>query len=286
MDKLNLTPQQLAFMDTFGYLSFPGLLNDKIVAIQNAFEAVWTERGGGMDGKPHSGKMRSVIVPFIDQSEYLSGLLDDPRVNGIFSSLLGDDFNYIGSDGNFYVGDTNWHSDLDWASDAIGTPRLKYYKMAFYLDPLTRSSGALRVIPGSHRFGEPYAEGLEKQVRKSQDVWGISGAEIPAIPLETNPGDVVVFNFATKHSAWGGDNQRRMFTINATAHYQPDDIGYLKGIISGAARFWIESVYGERMLNSASPERMVHLQQSLDNQAHLPEEVRKAKLTMSEPAHG
>jgi len=46
---------------------------------------------------------------------------------------------------------------------------------------------------------------------------------------------VVVFNFATKHSAWGGGNQRRMFTINATAHYQPEDIGYLKGIISGAA---------------------------------------------------
>jgi len=71
MDKIHLTPQQLAFMDTFGYLSFPGLLSDKIGAIQNAFEAVWTERGGGMDGKPHAGKMRSVIVPFIDQSEYL-----------------------------------------------------------------------------------------------------------------------------------------------------------------------------------------------------------------------
>ena len=97
---------------------------------------------------------------------------------------------------------------------------------------------------------------------------------------------MVVFNFATKHSAWGGGNERRMFTINATAHYQPEDIGYLKGIISGAARFWIDSVYGERMLRSATPERMIHLQQSLDNQGHLPEEVRKAKLTMTEPAHG
>ena len=79
MDKIHLTPQQLAFMDTFGYLSFPGLLKDKIADIEAAFEAIWTERGGGMDGKAHSGKMRSVIVPFIDQSEYLSGLLDDPR---------------------------------------------------------------------------------------------------------------------------------------------------------------------------------------------------------------
>ena len=276
----------MAFIDTFGYLGFPGLLKDKVDTILQAFGEVWAERSGGMDDKAHDGTRRSVIVPFIDQSEVLSGLLDDPRVNGIFSSLLGDDFNYIGSDGNFYVGDTQWHSDLDWSGGSIGTPRLKYYKMAFYLDPLTRSSGALRVIPGSHRFGEAYAEGLEKQIRHSHEKWGVTGAEVPAVALETNPGDVVVFNFATKHSAWGGSQRRRMFTINATAHYQDEDIPYLKTIISGAARFWIDSVYGERMLRTATPERMIHLQQSLDNQGHLPEEVRKAKLTMKEPARG
>ena len=34
-------------MDTFGYLSFPGLLKDKAHAIINAFEAIWAERGAG-----------------------------------------------------------------------------------------------------------------------------------------------------------------------------------------------------------------------------------------------
>ncbi len=131
-----------------------------------------------------------------------------------------------------------------------------------------------------------YVEGLEKNIRNSQEAWGISGAEVPAVPLETKPGDVVVFNWATKHSAWGGGNQRRMFTINTTAHYQPEDIDYLKGIISGAARFWIDKVYGERMLSTATPERMIHLQQSLDNQGDLPEEVRKAKESMAAPARG
>ncbi len=286
MEKILLTPQQMAFMDTFGYLAFPGLLNDRIETISKEFEAVWTEHGGGHSGKAHDGTARSAIVPFIDQSEVLSSLLDDPRVNGIFTSLLGDDFNYLGSDGNFYVGDTGWHSDLDWEGGSLGTPRLKYFKMAFYLDPLTSSSGALRVMPGSHRFGDVYAEGVQKQIRRSQDVWGIPGSEVPAIALETNPGDVVVFNFATKHSAWGGGQRRRMFTINAAAQYQPDDIVYLKNFISGAARFWIESVYGERMLRTATPERMIHLRQSLENQGHLPEEVRKAKLTMTEAARG
>ena len=35
-----------------------------------------------------------------------STLLDDPRIHDIAASILGDDFNYMGSDGNFYVGDT------------------------------------------------------------------------------------------------------------------------------------------------------------------------------------
>jgi len=37
MGKLRLTPQQLAFMETFGYLSFPGLLDDCIDEVIEAF---------------------------------------------------------------------------------------------------------------------------------------------------------------------------------------------------------------------------------------------------------
>src|SRR5437868_12769371 len=108
---MTLTPQQTAFFETFGYLAFPGLLWDRVDAITEAFEEVWREHGGGHHGKPHDEQRRSCIVPFVDQSEVLSSLLDDPRIEGIGASLLGDDFNYMGSDGNFYVGDTPWHSD-------------------------------------------------------------------------------------------------------------------------------------------------------------------------------
>jgi len=108
---MQLTDQQIAYFKAFGFLKFPGLLAKEIDSIIDAFEGIWEERGGGHDGKPHDGKARSVIVPFIDQSERLCALLDDPRIVGIASSLIGDDFNYTGSDGNYYVGDTQWHSD-------------------------------------------------------------------------------------------------------------------------------------------------------------------------------
>lgn len=167
-----------------------------------------------------------------------------------------------------------------------GKPPRVFYKMALYLDPVTATSGALRVIPGSQHYGDHFAEALQASLRTSQDVLGIHGSQVPAIALESNPGDVVVFNQNTKHSAWGGSNRRRMFTINCTAHYKDEEMPLLHNEIGAFARFWVDSVYGEAMVKSASPQRMIHLQQPLSQQAHLVEEVRKAKLTMKEPARG
>jgi ectoine hydroxylase-related dioxygenase (phytanoyl-CoA dioxygenase family) len=286
MTQFQLSPHQLAFMDTFGYLVFPGLLNDRIDRIIEEFEATFAGRGGGHHGAAHDGTARSCIMPFIDQSEYLSSLIDDPRIDGIITSLLGQDYNYLGSDGNFYVGDTHWHSDTDWSGKSRGKPPRTYYKLALYLDPVSAATGALRVIPGSHRYGDRFAEDLQNTLRLAQETWGFGGDHVSAIALDSNPGDVVVFNQALKHSAWGGSNRRRMFTINCTARFAEADMPLLRNEIAGFARFWIDSVYGEAMLRTASPARRVHLEQALGQQDHLAEAVRKAKATMSEPARG
>src|SRR5690348_1595108 len=103
MEIVPLTEAQVRCFETFGFLAFPGLLADRIAEITRAFETVWQSRGGGHNGQPHDGQRRSCIVPFIDQSETLCTLLDDPRILGIAASLLGDDFNYMGSDGNYYA---------------------------------------------------------------------------------------------------------------------------------------------------------------------------------------
>jgi hypothetical protein len=273
------TDQQREFFNTFGYLGFPGLFADRIDDITREFEAVWTGRGGGHYGKAHDGKARSCIVPFIDQREYLASLVDDPRVLAIARALLGDDFNYMGSDGNYYVGDTGWHSD-GWHT------RVTHIKMAFYLDPLTRDTGALRVIPGSHRIGDRFAEGVQRQIGRSEEHWGVAGNAVPAIPLETKPGDLLVFNHNTKHAAFGGGRARRMFTINLCQHYPEDLLDELRGYVNGYARFWIDRVYGEAMTRNAGPERLRHLEQMMANDGHLAELSRRARETMPEPSRG
>ena len=276
-----LTDQQISFFQTFGYLSFPGLMADRSEEIISAFEAVWTARGGGHNGKPHGGEARSCIVPFIDQSETLSSLLDDPRVLGIATSLLGDDFNYMGSDGNFYVGDTGWHSD---GAHRVEDPL--HIKIAFYIDSLTGDTGALRVIPGSHVSGDGYADRLQEQIRQSSERWGIHGRDVPAVVFETQPGDVVLFNHNTKHAAFGGGTRRRMFTMNLCERYPDNRLDDLREYIGKSARFWIDRKYGEKMIRTAGPERMRHLEQVMANDGHLAELSRQAREAMAEPSRG
>jgi ectoine hydroxylase-related dioxygenase (phytanoyl-CoA dioxygenase family) len=276
-----LTKQQLASFHTFGFLAIPGLLADRIARITAEFEAIWAANGGGHNGRPHDGTARSCSVQFVDQSAYLSTLLDDPRIHSIAASILGDDFNYMGSDGNFYIGDTQWHSD-----GYGGRGGRLHIKIAYYLDALTGATGALRVIPGSHRVGEPFADDLQRSIRKSVETWGLPGSAIPAIALATNPGDILVFNHDLKHAAFGGSERRRMFTMNCCQRYPDDKLQDRRDYIGGGARFWVERAYGEVMIRTADPARMAHLEQCLANDGHLAELSRQAREQMPEPARG
>jgi hypothetical protein len=278
-DAFRLTEQQLRFFDTFGYIGLPGLLADSIGEVTDAFEAIWAARGGGHGGRPHDGRARSCVVPFIDQHERLCALLDDERIHGVLCSLLGDDFNYMGSDGNYYVGDTGWHSD-GWH------PAIRHAKIAFYLDRLTRDTGCLRVIPGSHKVGDRFAEGLQKEARQTEESWSLRGNQVPCMPLEVSPGDILVFNHNTKHAAFGGGTHRRMFTINACQRYPDERLQELRDYISSNARFWVERVYGPTMRTTATPRRMRHLEQVMANDGHLAELSRQERARMAEPARG
>ena len=280
MTGTRLTRQQVNFFNTFGYLYFPGLLADCVDRIIAEFERVWERHGGGHHGRPHDGKQRSCIVPFPDRSEYLSSLLDDLRIHDIAAGLLGEDFNYTSGDGNFYVGDTRWHFD------GYSGSRIPSIKIAFYLDRLAAGTGAVRVIPGSHHCGDAYADGLERSVRESREQWGVAPEEVPAVVVETEPGDIVVFWHNTKHSAFGGSVRRRMYTMNFYEHVPEERLEEFQDALANEGRFWIDHILGEEMLRTAGPERMVHLRQVIENDFKGKEVDARLRAERSEPSRG
>lgn len=269
-----LSPQQVRFFETWGYLVLPGLLAGDIAEITDEFEAVFRDRG-----ITHDPAKRSCIVPFADQRARLCALLDDPRIEGAIASLLGEDFNYLGSDGNFYTGDTGWHSD---GFHTVGT----FLKVAFYLDPVGADTGALRVIPGSHRVVAG-ARWESLNAARSESLWGIHQREVPAVALVSVPGDVVLFNHNLMHAAFGGGTRRRMFTLNCSRRADTaEEIADLESFIAGAARFWIDRTHGDVMRDTATPGRVRHLAQVVTHEKHLPALAAKARAQMSEPARG
>ncbi len=254
---MKLTEQQIRFYDTFGFLKFPALFKDTAGEITSAFEDVWEK-----SGRLHEFKQRSMIAPFADLNEYLSGLLDDPRMDGIVSSILGSDYGYMGSDGNYYVGDTRWHSD-----QRPYEPNHSL-KIAFYLDPVTRDTGCLRVIPGSCHWGDSFTAALDEVVpltmESRPEIWGVDGGEVPAYAIESEPGDMLLFNHKTKHSSWGGSDRRRMFTYNFERRFSKDLLPSLRDLLAARRESGDDAPYGETMLRTAGPERLRHLEQRLE----------------------
>ena len=254
---MGLSPGQVRQFETFGFLKLQGAVRPRVDQVIEAFEDVMA-----VQAAQHDGTRRTAVVPFIDQDERLCTLLDDPAIEGAAASLLGADFNYLGGDGNYYVGDSGWHSD---GFHTVGC----FLKVALYLDPVTRETGALRVIPGSHRADAHWHEEAGR-VTGSEDELGIPGSEVPAVALESEPGDVLIFNHNLLHSSWGGSSRRRMFTLNLSrAATNDEEIADLRTYIGVHDRFWLDSLIGDKMLAGATPGRQVHLDQVLANQGHL-----------------
>jgi hypothetical protein len=247
-----LTQQQVNHFETFGFIvwqeAFPP---DEIASISQQFDDVLSEDRHGRD---FEGDKRQGVLGFLEQREGLRRLVEDDRIYTSVEQLLGPGFVWIGSDGNLYVGDTRWHPD--------NSEPYRRMKVAFYLDPVDRDSGCLRVIPGSHLPG--LATRLKENWPKedpTESPYGVKGSQIPYFPLESRPGDIVFFNQGLFHSSYGGKTGRRMFTLNfgakpaAEADYENlrrtyqfniksiDDMGYTKR----------DRIYTDEFLNSDSP---------------------------------
>jgi ectoine hydroxylase-related dioxygenase (phytanoyl-CoA dioxygenase family) len=230
-----LTEQQLRHFETFGFIVwrqvFPA---DEIAALTQRYEQVLEEDRRGLD---FDGDKRQAVTGFLERREDLTKLLEDDRIFSSIEQLLGPDFVWIGSDGNLYVGDTRWHPD--------NQQKYRRIKIAFYLDQVTRDTGCLRVIPGSH---QPVLHDRLKEQWPVEDAaespYGVAGSEIPSFPLESNPGDVVFFNQNLWHAAYGGRTGRRMFTLNFGAKPESDaDYDILRNTYKQNIRFVEEMAY-------------------------------------------
>lgn len=265
---MRLSESHVRHFETFGFLLLPNLFSSSEMERLSAD----ADRLFKTDCEEHqfTGKERQLIQGFVEQSTALSELIDDDRVFGTVSQLLASDIMWIGSDGNRYVGETGWHPD----GSNLSCQRIK---VLFYLDPLTVKTGALRVIPGSHRDPfhsilqallqrhdatiTPYGVRASVRTNPRESGYAVAPEKVPSYAVETMPGDVVFFDQNIWHASFGGRPGRRMFTLNyAKTPTTPPEWEFVEQMYRGQLdhvshrQFRKQSyVYGEQLLTSKRP---------------------------------
>lgn len=105
------------------------------------------------------------------------------RIEQVAQTLLGSPVLPTRAKAVRYAGNTPWHRDSSRTVASLG--------FAAYLEPLSAENGALRVVPGSHVAGQQPA------------------ADLPGYVLDTEPGDMIVFDEHLFHASSGGGVRRQ-----------------------------------------------------------------------------
>ena len=211
-----ITEGQRAHFKTFGFLILKqAFSSEEMKTITHEFDQlIDANEPQTLDNE----EQIKLVVPFIEESPQLAKLAEDDRIYETVEKLLGSGFIWGGSEGQDGRASADWHSDRPGISELFFT-RIKVH---LYLDPTTKNMGALRVIPGSHRM--PLHELLVKQLLKyyfkqsakedvpiASNALGVTGTEMPSFALESNPGDIVLFNQSLFHAVYGGLGMQRRY---------------------------------------------------------------------------
>ena len=196
-----LTTGHVDHFRTFGFTVLRGYLADRVsalraeadAAIRDAYAATYDERViDGISG--HYLPMASRLTPVS-----ASLVCDDPRLIDAAEQLLGGPVIPECPEGVLYFSEAGWHTD-----DGIGVQGVKF---ATYFDELTATSGALRLVPGSHHPEQHarLAAYERRQPRVQNDAEAAAyRASIPGYVADTAPGDVIAFDLHTWHASFGG----------------------------------------------------------------------------------
>ncbi len=208
-----LSDEQIAHFHTFGFLVMrQAFATDEAEALISEADAAYAEkldRGGDESAYLWASEV-------VEERPALMRLLEDDRIYLATSELLGEDFIWIGSEVMWGIdpklADHTWHFDGHKTSRHLDYPRTK---VMLYLDQQRRETGAIRVIPGSHR--DPFHRSLfplqDAHLGGDPSPFGIDGPEMPACAIETDPGDLVFFNQWLYHAVYGKTGKRRVIVL-------------------------------------------------------------------------
>jgi hypothetical protein len=207
-----LTPAQIDRFHTFGFLVLRAWFTSEEAAALRC-EVVEELARQYPDAAPDPSR-RLFCSMFDERLQRFAGLITDPRFFAVAEQLHGRTLPVYSEANRYNIGDTPWHADLHPSIPAaIDTAGIKFIH---YLEPLSASSGALRVVPGSHR--QPMHDAVKRHLADHAPAI----VDLPSVACDTSPGDVVVFHHALFHASAHVLTQRHMHDL-AYYPYPPSE---------------------------------------------------------------
>ena len=232
-----LSTEQKAHYQTFGFVALRRLFTPEEMSVikLEADEIFEEDRAGQPAGEETQG-----VAPFFERRPFMSTQVDDDRIHDIGVDLCGPDFILEVTEGNLHFGDTPWHAATE-DEDPETHP-----KIAFYPEAVTRETGCLRVVPGSHRRGTPDLLAPLRDGNRDPEFrpFGMAPSEIPSYPFESQPGDVIVFTEHLLHASFGGHDGRHQHAVSFMPNPKTD------AEVAGMRRLYEVYKYGLRPAES------------------------------------
>ncbi|MFB7665293.1 phytanoyl-CoA dioxygenase family protein [Kitasatospora sp. NPDC056138] len=202
MTQYVLSPRQLSSFRQFGFLKLEGFFDAGTVASLEA--EVRAQLASAYDLPTEipdvvTGSMGYYLPLMGEGSATSRRLVAGPRLVGLGEALLDGPVMPKPAKGMLYNDASPWHRDA-------AAPALRAVKMVTYFSALTADSGALRVIPGSHRgeFSDRLTDyraawPLDSPLDEAgeADWW-------PGTSLDCRPGDLIVFDVRLWHASLFG----------------------------------------------------------------------------------
>ena len=195
---------QVDWFRSFGYLVLRGFfepalveeLRDELVRTMLGVHGDCYHQRPAMSGM--SGHYTCLLGPWAPRTVEL---VDGRRLVGLAERLVGGGVlpSPCDTQGILYFDHAGWHNDT-------GIP-IRGVKFVAYLEPLEADSGALRVLPASHRIA-----GVEAALSHLYSL-ELQVPDVPGQVLSTEPGDVIAFDPLLYHASWGGRDRHQWSTM-------------------------------------------------------------------------
>jgi ectoine hydroxylase-related dioxygenase (phytanoyl-CoA dioxygenase family) len=218
-----------------GFLTFPGLLTpERVAAFNQRIEELFAAEGdaAGAEFKTEPGARR--IANAVNKGEIFEQVIETPEVLEAVEAVLGSDFKLS----SLNVRSANPHNGCAQPLhvDSGALPDERGYSVCnsvWMLDDFTETNGALRIVPGSHRWGRLPEPGVK-----------VEGE----ILVTGEAGTVVVMNAHLWHGGSENftDRQRRAMHVYYTRGDKPQQ-QYQKQLVSEAVQARL-SPLGRRLL--------------------------------------